>query len=675
MNQIKNTSLSIVPQFPEIGNAVVFTLDRGYLKQLAVMLQSIIEYSKQNVQYDLVVLEKGFTEQDRILLERMCPSNIRIRFFDISGYINTEFPSIRLYSKAYWSEAMWYKCFIPFLMKHYRRVCYLDVDAVVQYDINEIFHLEEANGPLMAVRDVLSYQIDLPEKANDKRFQHSIGIKHHSRYFNAGMLLFNINAVDKESYRQKLINLTSTDIELRCPEQDVLNSIFNEEITLLPFQYNYQIQLTYNKTFEKKFAELEGNAFDVVRKTPRFIHFFGAIKPWHILDRDVEYFSLFWWYAEKTPFYLELLEENQKNSEQLEFLSSHKKGVRFSYWKAKLFAMLASGMKKNHYQKEQQSLKNQLIKIKNFSLKDLGKQKAQQQLNCYLINLDKSPDRLAFFTEQFRYLQSHLPENKINLIRVQAIDAETLDEETIAAHYDKHHYSFNARFFPNVVPPGGLTKGEIACFLSHRKCWQQIIENGDNYAAVFEDDVVFSSDAVSFLSQVDWIPMDADIVKLEVLTRKLIVDMSPATTLCGKDVARFYSSNMGTAAYIISKKAAEKLLKMTEKFYVPIDHVMFGILFPYFQELICYQTIPAICIQDVVLRGKNSLYKSTINTRRTQFFQRVRKLMGLGTKIKRELTRFMLQVKIRTGLRKKVINTFNRKEAFILKKEKDSLIN
>ena len=124
---------------------------------------------------------------------------------------------------------------------------------------------------------------------------------------------------------------------------------------------------------------------------------------------------------------------------------------------------------------------------------------------------------------------------------------------------------------------------------------------------------------------------------------------------------------MGTAAYIISKKAAEKLLKMTEKFYVPIDHVMFGVLFPYFQKLICYQTIPAICIQDAVLRGKNSLYQSTINTRKEQFFQRVRRLMGVGTKIKRELTRLMLQMKVRAGFRKKITNTFNRKEAFILK--------
>lgn len=295
-------------------------------------------------------------------------------------------------------------------------------------------------------------------------------------------------------------------------------------------------------------------------------------------------------------------------------------------------------------------------------------------MNCYLINLDRSTDRLAFMMNQFRVLQDMAGKGGINLIRVSAVDAALLDEKTIAGYYDKDYFSFNATYFPNIVQLGGLSKGEIACFLSHRKCWEKICksDNPNAYAVVLEDDVVFSKDAAAFLEDHAWIPADADLVKLEVLTRKLIIDTKPTTTLQGKAVFRFYSSNLGTAAYIISKKAAEKLLQMTEKFYVPIDHVMFGDLFPYFKQLVCYQVMPALCIQDTELRGENSVFKSTMDSRKEKFFQRVRKKMGMGTKIKRKLIRLTLQMKARAGLRRKAINTFDRKEAFILNKNKMS---
>ncbi len=290
-------------------------------------------------------------------------------------------------------------------------------------------------------------------------------------------------------------------------------------------------------------------------------------------------------------------------------------------------------------------------------------------MDCYLINLDRSTDRLSFMQQQIQYLQKRVIDGDINLIRVPAIDAFRLSNTEIAAHYDRQHYSFNARFFPNVLPPGGLTKGEIACFYSHRVCWQQIVNSGKQYAAVLEDDIIFSRDADVFLSDTSWIPQNADIIKLEVLTKKIITDISPRLVMNGKAITRFYSSNLGTAAYIISKEAAAKLLKMTDRFYVPIDHVMFGSLFPYFSQLICYQVVPAICIQDSEFHGDNCVFKSTIDNRKEAFFHRIRNKMGLGIKIKRELIRFGLQVKSRAGIRKKTINSFNSEEAFLSSNE------
>lgn len=291
------------------------------------------------------------------------------------------------------------------------------------------------------------------------------------------------------------------------------------------------------------------------------------------------------------------------------------------------------------------------------------------KMKCYFINLDRSWERRRFIEKQFNHLQTLVPGGSIELIRVSAVDANELDEESVALHYKKDYRSFNARFFPNVLSGAGLSAGEIACFLSHRKCWQQIVQFEDDYAVVLEDDVIFSDKAGAFFSGTAWIPADADVVKLEVLTRKIITGIEPKNIWQGKEILRLYSSSLGTAAYVISKKAAQRFLEMSDKFSIPVDHFMFSTLFPYFSKFVCYQVVPAVCIQDSEYRGNNSVYKSTMHLKKEKFSRRIRRMMGIGVKTKRELIRIFLQIKSRLGMRKKVQNTFKTEEAFIFRKK------
>lgn len=290
-------------------------------------------------------------------------------------------------------------------------------------------------------------------------------------------------------------------------------------------------------------------------------------------------------------------------------------------------------------------------------------------MKCYIINLDRSADRLEFMIRQFRYLQEKVGVG-IQPIRIPAVDAKQLPKETIDRYYDRYFFSFNATYFPNVVPPGGLSNGEVACFLSHRKCWETIVSGEEDYAAVFEDDVIFSSESGDFLKDATWIPQDADIVKLEVLTKKLIVSEKPEKQVYGRDVSRFFITNIGAAAYIISKKAAKRLLNMTERFYVPVDHVMFGNLFPYFDELVSYQVIPALCVQEREIAGDDSQFGSTVEGAGQAYSRTLRKKIPLLAKIKREIIRFKLQLKARKGAKKKILNSFNKNEAFALWNQK-----
>ncbi len=151
-----------------------------------------------------------------------------------------------------------------------------------------------------------------------------------------------------------------------------------------------------------------------------------------------------------------------------------------------------------------------------------------------------------------------------------------------------------------------LSRGEIACFLSHRACWQRIANGDAPFGAVFEDDVHLSPGAADFLSAGDWIPDNADIIKLETFRREVHVDREVIALADGRSLMRLRSQHVGAAGYILRREAARRLLTLSEKFSDPVDLFLFNPLAGPFDEMTIYQLSPAICVQDWLLHGRRS---------------------------------------------------------------------
>lgn len=206
-------------------------------------------------------------------------------------------------------------------------------------------------------------------------------------------------------------------------------------------------------------------------------------------------------------------------------------------------------------------------------------------MKCYLINLDRSPERLADVKKNFFRLG-------LNFVRVPAVDGKLLTEAEIGRRLSRAGLYYR------------LGPGEVACFLSHRKCWEIIAAGEDDHAAIFEDDVHFSETANEVLARSDWIPGNADIVKLETNLLRTWVDRDHDGTIGNRRLVRLRASHMGAAGYIVSRTGARKLLSMSETFADPVDQFMFNPLLPAFDRLTTYQLEPALCAQyNTVDRG------------------------------------------------------------------------
>jgi glycosyl transferase family 25 len=215
-------------------------------------------------------------------------------------------------------------------------------------------------------------------------------------------------------------------------------------------------------------------------------------------------------------------------------------------------------------------------------------------MKAYLINLDRSPDRLYQFAGQAAKFG-------LDFNRIAAVDGQS-DEIKFRAERAKPGFS-----------TGHIRPNALACFESHRTVWGLIASGCDQYALVFEDDVVFGEKFENFLNS-SWIPKSADIVKLETFFLEGYFDNRPATTIDGRDVLRVRSSSFGTSAYILSREAASLLLKSTEEITDPVDEVMFSTKSHIFWKLRIFQVDPAPVVQANLIHEDGAAWShSSIN--------------------------------------------------------------
>ena len=222
---------------------------------------------------------------------------------------------------------------------------------------------------------------------------------------------------------------------------------------------------------------------------------------------------------------------------------------------------------------------------------------ARQTIPVVVINLDRDSDRLAWHNNNCLRIG-------LSFERIAAVDAK--DESMLTEIEELRSPSLR------------LSYTEAACILSHRKAWQYLLNTQHSYLAVFEDDLHLSNDLPQLLNH-ELIPKNTDLIKLEVPSGKVSFARKPSASLLGRKLHRLITKAYGAGAYIISRRCASKLLKLTEHCAEPVDVTLFDPLSPIWQELGVQQVIPAPCIQDVNLcrlTPSKSLFESTIERER-----------------------------------------------------------
>ncbi|WP_181898439.1 glycosyltransferase family 25 protein [Alteromonas aestuariivivens] len=174
----------------------------------------------------------------------------------------------------------------------------------------------------------------------------------------------------------------------------------------------------------------------------------------------------------------------------------------------------------------------------------------------YLINLDSSVDR-------YEKSKARLTQAGVTFNRFSAVHGASLAPQELNGHYSEN---LNRQQYHKA-----LTKGEIGCYMSHRKVWQLIASGSSPYGVVLEDDIEIVGNLPGALKTIDALKFDWDIIKLsgyKNAQRKVVF----AHSLSDAFKLVIHAKPMtGCAAYALKKQAAQQLIAATEKFGRPVD--------------------------------------------------------------------------------------------------------
>lgn len=296
----------IKPIFTQNYVPVCFSANDKYIPLLSTELASIIEHSSADKYYDLVILTTGVSDENQFKLMSQIRNhpNFSIRFVNVGQTVyGYDFYLEPRPTNTKYSSEIYFRILVPTIMQDYDYVIFCDADIVFQDDIAKLLDYDYSQNIIGGVRDYEG--IANCYNNNYERTKYRItelGIKSFDNYFVSGVLVINTKKFNELYSEKQLLDLAVSKKWIQY-DQDLLNFICKGDVKIIDAEWNFveDIDNVYHSLPSRLFNEYEKS-----EKTPKAIHYSGNRKPW--INLNSKFSSLFWKYAERTPFSTSLKE-------------------------------------------------------------------------------------------------------------------------------------------------------------------------------------------------------------------------------------------------------------------------------------------------------------------------------------------------------------------------------
>ncbi|EMB7754018.1 DUF4422 domain-containing protein [Serratia marcescens] len=310
--QQETFTAALKPAFSTNNVPVVICFDDNYAISGAALLNSIVKQANPELNYDVVILENGVSLPSKKRFFSMLSEhkNFHLRFFDVNAF--SEIKSV--FTRAHFSAATYARLFIPKLFSEFEKVIFIDSDTVVESDLSELLTVPLGDNLIAAVKDIvmegfvlfgaMSQSSDgvMPAK---EYLSTSLGMAEPDGYFQAGILVFNIEQMNQENTFSSLMAAMKNKTYWFL-DQDIMNKVFHGRVHYLPLEWNVYHGNGNTDDFFPNLPFATYMRFLDARSKPKMIHFAGENKPWN--TRHVDFFDNYHKNVVETPWALEAYE-------------------------------------------------------------------------------------------------------------------------------------------------------------------------------------------------------------------------------------------------------------------------------------------------------------------------------------------------------------------------------
>lgn len=249
---------------------IVFSTDHNYVMQTGVCILSLLK-SATTANYEIyVIINDDVTEEDMNLLRMQVTmfSKHTLNFLRIGNVFDGAYETRGISTSAY-SRLM-----IPWLLPHYDKVIYSDVDIIFKVDLISVFqeNLDEYFLSACPAIGALTYYKEyvLKLKLNP------------DNYFNSGFLIINCKAQRHAHLKNKFLSEAKKSYIYQ--DQDIINIICKDRIKPVSVLYSltpaYYERLVAGASCDGTFYITDEVKNGLINSDNCIIHYAGA-KPWN----------------------------------------------------------------------------------------------------------------------------------------------------------------------------------------------------------------------------------------------------------------------------------------------------------------------------------------------------------------------------------------------------------
>lgn len=227
---------------------------------LATTLRSLAEANTRHWPLEVMVLTDGLAEGTRVrVIASLPPGSVTLTWRNIDVARFAAFGLMPHVSRMTFARFEIEYAFATDV----GRIIYLDTDILVLGDLGSLFDIDLGESVLAAVPD---YYIDASIQA--KVVDKLAGVPRVTRYFNAGVLVINLDAWRSHATARSAIDYLARFPKAPYSDQDALNAVCDGRWLVLDGRWNYQRHHTV------RIGSL------VPSERPAVVHFITGSKPW-----------------------------------------------------------------------------------------------------------------------------------------------------------------------------------------------------------------------------------------------------------------------------------------------------------------------------------------------------------------------------------------------------------